>query len=80
MDKFDNLIYSIRYELDAMTENLQATDGMDGSEPQVVALLKWIKMSANTIENLVDDYTPNDTTTSTELRNEIILDYPKRAV
>lgn len=79
MDNFDDLIYSIRYELDAMTENLQATDGMDGSEPQVVALLKWIKMSANTIENLVDDYTPNDTTTS-DLRNEIILDYPKRTV
>lgn len=79
MDKFDDLVYSIKYELDAMQENLNNTDDLDGSEAKVNVLLKWIKNSANTIENKIEDYTPNECTTS-DLRNEIILDYPKRTV
>ena len=51
MDNFDDLVYSIRYELDAMQENLNNTDDLDGSEAKVNVLLKWIKNSANTIEN-----------------------------
>ena len=56
MDKFDDLVYSIRYELDAMQENLNNTDDLDGSEAKVNVLLKWIKHSANTIENKIEDW------------------------
>lgn len=56
MDKFDDLVYSIRYELDAMQENLNNTDDLDGSEAKVNVLLKWIKNSANTIENKIEDW------------------------
>ena len=56
MDNFDDLVYSIRYELDAMQENLNNTDDLDGSEAKVNALLKWIKNSANTIENKIEDW------------------------
>lgn len=56
MDKFDDLVYSIRYELDAMQENLNNTDDLDGSEAKVNVLLKWIKNSANTIENKIKDW------------------------
>ena len=55
MDKFDDLVYSIRYELDAMQENLNNTDDLDGSEAKVNVLLKWIKNSANTIENKIEE-------------------------
>ena len=56
MDKFDDLVYSLRYELDAMQENLNNTDDLDGSEAKVNVLLKWIKNSANTIENKIEDW------------------------
>lgn len=56
MDKFDDLVYSLRYELDAMQENLNETDTLDGSEAKVNVLLKWIKNSANTIENKIEDW------------------------
>lgn len=56
MDNFDDLVYSIRYELDAMQENLNNTDDLDGSEVKVNVLLKWIKNSANTIENKIEDW------------------------
>lgn len=56
MDKFDDLVYSIRYELDAMQENLNNTDDLDGSEAKVNVFLKWIKNSANTIENKIEDW------------------------
>lgn len=56
MDKFDDLVYSIKYELDAMQENLNNTDDLDGSEAKVNVLLKWIKNSANTIENKIEDW------------------------
>lgn len=56
MDKFDDLVYSIRCELDAMQENLNNTDDLDGSEAKVNVLLKWIKNSANTIENKIEDW------------------------
>lgn len=56
MDNFDDLVYSIRYELDAMQENLNNTDELDGSEAKVNVLLKWIKNSANTIENKIEDW------------------------
>ena len=56
MDKLDDLVYSIRYELDAMQENLNNTDDLDGSEAKVNVLLKWIKNSANTIENKIEDW------------------------
>lgn len=56
MDTFDDLVYSIRYELDAMQENLNNTDDLDGSEAKVNVLLKWIKNSANTIENKIEDW------------------------
>lgn len=56
MDNFDDLVYSIRYELDAMQENLNNTDDLDGSEAKVNVLLKWIKNSANTIENKIKDW------------------------
>lgn len=56
MDKFDDLVYLIRYELDAMQENLNNTDDLDGSEAKVNVLLKWIKNSANTIENKIEDW------------------------
>lgn len=56
MDKFDDLVYSIRYELDAMQENLNNIDDLDGSEAKVNVLLKWIKNSANTIENKIEDW------------------------
>ena len=55
MDNFDDLVYSIRYELDAMQENLNNTDDLDGSEAKVNVLLKWIKNSANTIENKIEE-------------------------
>lgn len=45
MDNFDDLVYSIRYELDAMQENLNNTDDLDGSEAKVNVLLKWIKIA-----------------------------------
>ena len=56
MDNFDDLVYSIRYELDAMQENLNNTDDLDGSEAKVNVLLKWIKNSANTIENKIENW------------------------
>lgn len=56
MDNFDDLVYSIRYELDAMQENLNNTDDLDGSEAKVNVLLKWIKNSANTIKNKIEDW------------------------
>lgn len=56
MDNFDDLVYSIRYELDAMQENLNNTDDLDGNEAKVNVLLKWIKNSANTIENKIEDW------------------------
>ncbi|WP_418563035.1 hypothetical protein [Phascolarctobacterium faecium] len=56
MDNFDDLVYSIRYELDAMQENLNNIDDLDGSEAKVNVLLKWIKNSANTIENKIEDW------------------------
>lgn len=56
MDKFDDLVYTIRYELDAMQENLNGTDGLDGSEAKVNVLLRWIKNSANVIENKIEDW------------------------
>lgn len=56
MDNFDDLVYSIRYELDAMQENLNNTDDLDGSEAKVNVLLKCIKNSANTIENKIEDW------------------------
>ena len=56
MDNFDDLVYSIRYELDAMQENLNNTDDLDGSEAKVNVLLKWIKNSANSIENKIEDW------------------------
>ena len=56
MDNFDDLVYSIRYEVDAMQENLNNTDDLDGSEAKVNVLLKWIKNSANTIENKIEDW------------------------
>lgn len=56
MDNFDDLVYSIRYELDAMQENLNNTDELDESEAKVNVLLKWIKNSANTIENKIEDW------------------------
>lgn len=56
MDNFDDLVYSIRYELDTMQENLNNTDDLDGSEAKVNVLLKWIKNSANTIENKIEDW------------------------
>lgn len=56
MDNFDDLVYLIRYELDAMQENLNNTDDLDGSEAKVNVLLKWIKNSANTIENKIEDW------------------------
>ena len=56
MDKFDDLVYSIRYELDAMQENLNNTDDLDGSEAKVNVLLKWIKNIANKIENKIEDW------------------------
>ena len=56
MDNFDDLVYSIRYELDAMQKNLNNTDDLDGSEAKVNVLLKWIKNSANTIENKIEDW------------------------
>lgn len=56
MENFDDLVYSIRYELDAMQENLNNTDDLDGSEAKVNVLLKWIKNSANTIENKIEDW------------------------
>lgn len=56
MDNFDDLVYSIRYELDAMQENLNNTDDLDGSEAKINVLLKWIKNSANTIENKIEDW------------------------
>lgn len=56
MDKFDDLVYSIKYELDAMQENLNNIDDLDGSEAKVNVLLKWIKNSANTIENKIEDW------------------------
>lgn len=56
MDNFDDLVYSIRYELDAMQKNLNNTDDLNGSEAKVNVLLKWIKNSANTIENKIEDW------------------------
>lgn len=56
MDNFDDLVYSIKYELDAMQENLNNIDDLDGSEAKVNVLLKWIKNSANTIENKIEDW------------------------
>ena len=51
MDKFDDLVYSLRYEAEAILENLKEMDDLDGDEAKVSTLLKWIKSSANSIEN-----------------------------
>lgn len=56
MDNFDDLVYSIRYEAEAILENLKEMDDLDGSEAKVNVLLKWIKNSANTIENKIEDW------------------------
>jgi hypothetical protein len=56
MDNFDDLVYSIRYEAEAILENLKEMDDLDGDEAKVSVLLKWIHNSANTIENKKDYY------------------------
>ena len=55
MDKFDDLVYSLRYEAEAILENLKEMDDLDGDEAKVSVLLKWIHNSANTIENKIED-------------------------
>lgn len=40
MDKFDDLVYSLRYEAEAILENLKEMDDLDGDEAKVSTLLK----------------------------------------
>ena len=56
MDKFDDLVYSLRYEVESILENLKEMDDLDGDEAKVSVLLKWIHNSANTIENKIEDW------------------------
>ena len=80
MDNFDDLVYSIRYEAEAILENLKEMDDLDGDEAKVSILLKWIKSSANSIENKIEDYQPNQGITTDELRSKMILSYPGRVL
>ena len=80
MDNFDDLVYSIRYEAEAILENLKEMDDLDGDEAKVSILLKWIKSSAISIENKIEDYQPNQGITTAELRSKMILSYPGRAL
>lgn len=80
MDKFDDLVYSLRYEAESILENLKEMDDIDGDEAKVSILLKWIKCSANIIENRIEDYQPNKEITTADLRNKMILSYPRRAL
>lgn len=80
MDKFDDLVYSLRYEAESILENLKEMDDLDGDEAKVSILLKWIKCSANIIENRIEDYQPNKGITTADLRNKMILSYPRRAL
>lgn len=56
MDKFDDLVYSLRYEAESILENLKEIDDLNGDEAKVSVLLKWIHNSANTIENKIEDW------------------------
>ncbi len=56
MDKFDDLVYSLRYEAKSILENLKEMDDLDGDEAKVSVFLKWIHNSANTIENKIEDW------------------------
>lgn len=80
MDKFDDLVYSLRYEAESILENLKEMDDLDGDEAKVSILLKWIKCSANIIENRIEDYQPNKGITTADLRNKMMLSYPRRAL
>lgn len=80
MDKFDDLVYSLRYEAESILENLKEMDDLDGDEAKVSILLKWIKCSANIIENRIEDYQPNKGITTADLRNKMILSYPRKAL
>lgn len=80
MDNFDDLVYSLRYEAESILENLKEMDDLDGDEAKVSILLKWIKCSANIIENRIEDYQPNKGITTADLRNKMILSYPRRAL
>lgn len=80
MDKFDDLVYSLRYEAESILENLKEMDDLDSDEAKVSILLKWIKCSANIIENRIEDYQPNKGITTADLRNKMILSYPRRAL
>lgn len=80
MSNFDDLIYILRYEAESIIENLNDLDDCDGDEAKVQTVLKWIKMSASDIENRIDEYRPEQGITTADLRNEKILDYPRRAI
>jgi hypothetical protein len=56
MDKFDDLVYSLRYEAESILENLKEMDDLDGDEAKISILLKWIKSSANIIEDRIENW------------------------
>ncbi|WP_455652065.1 hypothetical protein [Phascolarctobacterium sp.] len=56
MDKFDNLIYVLRYNAEAMLDNLKELEKMDADDARVNMILKWVKISANDTENKIEDW------------------------
>lgn len=56
MDKFDDLVYLLRYEAESILENLKEMDDLDGDEAKVSILLKWIKNSAIIIEDRIENW------------------------
>lgn len=56
MDKFDDLIYVLRYNAEAMLDNLKELEKMDADDARVNMILKWVKVSANDTENKIENW------------------------
>lgn len=56
MDKFDNLIYVLRYNVEAMLDNLKELEKLDADDARVNMILKWVKISASDTENKIENW------------------------
>jgi len=50
MDKFDDLVYSLRYEAEAILENLKEMDDLDGDEALAQVMRENMEYRSNGIK------------------------------
>lgn len=79
-NNFENLTNEVEHALDGLTENIKELSKLYGDEEAKISfILKQIKHFTETIMTSVEDYKPSDgRVTCADLRNERVLDYPKR--